>query len=34
MGREGFADLGEHLKDEQVKRYFLAESLKRANLPG
>lgn len=30
-GQKGFADLGEHLKDETVKRYFLAESLKRAN---
>src|SRR6201985_1699528 len=26
-----FADIGEHLKDETLKRYFLAESLKRAN---
>ncbi|ADW70032.1 PA2169 family four-helix-bundle protein [Granulicella tundricola] len=30
-GQKGFADLGEHLKDDTVKRYFLAESLKRAN---
>ena len=30
-GQKGFADLGEHLKDETLKRYFLAESLKRAN---
>jgi len=30
-GQKGFAEIGEHLKDEQVKRYFLAESLKRAN---
>ncbi len=30
-GQKGFADLGEHLKDENLKRYFLAESLKRAN---
>jgi uncharacterized protein (TIGR02284 family) len=30
----GFAHLGEHLKDEQLKRYFLAESLKRANFRG
>jgi uncharacterized protein (TIGR02284 family) len=29
--QKGFADIGEHLTDEQVKRYFLAESLKRAN---
>ena len=30
-GQKGFADIGGHLKDETVKRYFLAESLKRAN---
>jgi uncharacterized protein (TIGR02284 family) len=30
-GQKGFADFGEHLKDETLKRYFLAESLKRAN---
>jgi uncharacterized protein (TIGR02284 family) len=30
-GQRGFADIGEHLKDETLKRYFLAESLKRAN---
>ena len=30
-GQKGFADIGEHLKDETLKRYFLAESLKRAN---
>jgi uncharacterized protein (TIGR02284 family) len=29
--QKGFADIGEHLKDESLKRYFLAESLKRAN---
>ena len=29
--QKGFADIGEHLKDDQIKRYFLAESLKRAN---
>lgn len=29
--QKGFADLGEHLKEDVVKRYFLAESLKRAN---
>lgn len=29
--QKGFADIGEYLKDEQIKRYFLAESLKRAN---
>ena len=30
-GQKGFAEAGEHLKDETLKRYFLAESLKRAN---
>jgi len=30
-GQKGFADLGEKLKDATLKRYFLAESLKRAN---
>ena len=30
-GQKGFADIGGHLKDESLKRYFLAESLKRAN---
>ena len=30
-GQKGFADIGSHLKDETLKRYFLAESLKRAN---
>ena len=30
-GQKGFADIGGHLKDETLKRYFLAESLKRAN---
>ena len=30
-GQRGFADIGEHLKDDTLKRYFLAESLKRAN---
>ncbi len=29
--QKGFADVGEHLKDFNLKRYFLAESLKRAN---
>jgi uncharacterized protein (TIGR02284 family) len=32
--QKGFADIGEHLKDEQLKRYFLAESLKRAAFRG
>jgi uncharacterized protein (TIGR02284 family) len=30
-GQKGFAEIGEHLKDETLKRYFLAESLKRAS---
>ena len=30
-GQKGFAEIGEHLKDETLKRFFLAESLKRAN---
>jgi uncharacterized protein (TIGR02284 family) len=30
-GQKGFADIGDHLKDPMLKRYFLAESLKRAN---
>jgi uncharacterized protein (TIGR02284 family) len=29
--QKGFADIGEHLQDAQLKRFFLAESLKRAN---
>ena len=33
-GQKGFADIGEHLKDETLKRYFLAESLKRAQFRG
>jgi len=33
-GQKGFADIGEHLKDETLKRYFLAESLKRAAFRG
>jgi len=32
--QKGFADIGEHLKDETLKRFFLAESLKRANFRG
>jgi uncharacterized protein (TIGR02284 family) len=28
------AEIGEHLKDETLKRYFLAESLKRASFRG
>lgn len=30
-GQKGFAEIGEHLKDEKLRLYFLAESLKRAN---
>jgi uncharacterized protein (TIGR02284 family) len=30
-GQKGFAEIGEHLKDETLKRFFLAESLKRAS---
>lgn len=30
-GQKGFADIGSHFKDETLKRYFLAESLKRAS---
>ncbi len=30
-GQKGFADIGSHLTDETLKRFFLAESLKRAN---
>jgi len=30
-GQKGFADIGEHLKDDTLKHYFLAESLKRAS---
>ena len=33
-GQKGFADIGEHLKDDTLKRFFLAESLKRANFRG
>jgi uncharacterized protein (TIGR02284 family) len=29
--QKGFADIGDHLKDISLKRFFLAESLKRAN---
>jgi len=28
--QKGFAEIGEHLKDDQLKRYFLATSLQRA----
>ena len=33
-GQKGMAEIGDHLKDESLKRYFLAESLKRANFRG
>ena len=29
--QKGFADIGSHFKDDTLKRYFLAESLKRAS---
>jgi uncharacterized protein (TIGR02284 family) len=29
--QKSFAEMGDHLKDEVLKRFFLAESLKRAN---
>jgi uncharacterized protein (TIGR02284 family) len=32
--QKGMADIGERLKDEELKRFFLAESLKRANFRG
>jgi uncharacterized protein (TIGR02284 family) len=32
--QKGFADIGDHLEDETLKRYFLAESLKRASFRG
>ncbi len=32
--QKGLSDIGEHLKDETLKRYFLAESLKRASFRG
>jgi uncharacterized protein (TIGR02284 family) len=33
-GQEGFQTIGEHLKDETLRRYFAAESLKRASFRG
>jgi uncharacterized protein (TIGR02284 family) len=33
-GQEGFQNIGEHLKDENLRRYFAAESLKRAQFRG
>jgi len=32
--QKGFAEIGDHLKDDALKRYFLAESLKRASFRG
>ena len=32
--QEGFKDIGEKLQDDTLKRYFLAESLKRAQFKG
>ena len=32
--QKGFSEIGDHLKDETLKRYFLAESLKRASFRG
>jgi uncharacterized protein (TIGR02284 family) len=32
--QKGFADIGERLEDETLKRYFLAQSLKRASFRG
>lgn len=32
--QKGYAEIGDHLKDPQLKRYFLAESLKRAQFRG
>ena len=33
-GQKGMAEIGDHLKDESLKRFFLAESLKRASFRG
>lgn len=33
-GQEGFREIGDDLKDETLKRHFLAESLKRAEFRG
>jgi len=33
-GQEGFQKIGEHLKDPTLKKYFLAESLKRSEFRG
>jgi len=33
-GQKGMAEIGEHLTDPSLRRYFLAESLRRANFRG
>ena len=33
-GHEGFQKIGEHLKDDSLKKYFFAESLKRSQFRG
>jgi uncharacterized protein (TIGR02284 family) len=33
-GQKGMAEIGEYLKDESLKRFFLTESLKRASFRG
>ncbi len=33
-GQKGMAEIGEHLNDEGLKRFFLTESLKRASFRG
>lgn len=33
-GQDGFQQIGDEIKDETLKRYFLAESLKRARFRG
>jgi uncharacterized protein (TIGR02284 family) len=33
-GHEGFKKIGDHLKDETLKKYFLAESIKRSQFRG
>jgi uncharacterized protein (TIGR02284 family) len=33
-GQDGFKKIGEQLKDDTIKRYFLAESLRRASFRG
>ena len=32
--QKAFAEIGDHLKDDAIKKYFLAESLKRAQFRG